>query len=67
MMTTEPIRFLRLPAVMDRVGVKETTIWRLVKRGEFPRPVKVTKYASAWVESEVNDYMAKLIAGRENQ
>lgn len=61
----KPERLLRLNAVIERVGVSDTTIWRLVKKGEFPRPIKITKYAACWVESEVAAYIAQKIKQRD--
>ncbi len=49
-------RFLRLPAVMDIVGLKTTAIYDAVARGEFPRPVKFGR-VSAWSEAEVRAWV----------
>lgn len=35
----EPFRFLRLPEVERRVGLKRTTIYRKIGEGSFPSPV----------------------------
>jgi prophage regulatory protein len=46
-------RFLRLPAVEDRVAMKRSQIYLLARDGLFPKPVKIGIRASAWLESEV--------------
>jgi prophage regulatory protein len=42
----------------------KTQIWRLVCEGKFPRPVKVGS-RNAWVESEIDAYIAERIAARD--
>jgi prophage regulatory protein len=53
----QPIRFLRFPAVLARTGLSRSTIWRLERRGEFPRHRRISPNAVAWVESEVTDWI----------
>jgi prophage regulatory protein len=55
-------QFLRLKQVMARVGLRVNTIYRHVASGAFPRPRKVGR-SSFWVTSEVDDWVAKRIAG----
>lgn len=62
---TTSIRFLRLPAVEAKCGIGRDTIYRMAKRGEFPKPVKISQWASAWVESELDAYLAQRIAERD--
>jgi predicted DNA-binding transcriptional regulator AlpA len=35
----EPVRFWRLPEVIERTSMGRTTIWRRVRDGQFPKPV----------------------------
>lgn len=46
-------RLLRLPVVMERTGLGRDSIYSLARRGEFPKPRKITERASAWLESEI--------------
>ena len=57
-----PPRFLRLPAVQAKTGLGRDTIYRLAREGKFPKPVKISERASAWVESEVDSHMEQRIA-----
>jgi prophage regulatory protein len=42
-----------------------THIWRLVKAGKFPKPVKLNKGArNAWVEEEIDALIAARMAAR---
>lgn len=58
-MTAEhtPPRFLRLPVVLDRTGLGRDTVYRKVRRGEFPKPHRISDRASAWLESEVSAWI----------
>jgi prophage regulatory protein len=50
------LRFLRLPAVEVRTGLKRQQLFSLGRDGAFPRPVKVGG-ESAWHESQVEDFI----------
>ena len=52
---------IRLPKVEAATGYKRSTIYRLVKEHKFPPPVSLGARASAWIESEVQDWIAKRI------
>lgn len=62
-----PDRLLRLPEVRARTGLGRDSVYRLAKAGEFPRPVKVSERASAWLESEVQAFIAQRIAARDER
>jgi prophage regulatory protein len=40
---------------------------KLVKAGKFPRPVKIGQNKNAWIEDEVDSYIADRIAERDAQ
>lgn len=50
------VRFLRLPEVLDRVGLSKMTIYRKELKGTFPRRRKIGVKAVAWIESEIDDW-----------
>jgi prophage regulatory protein len=51
-------QFLRLPAVIERTGRSKTAIYT---DPTFPKPIKISKMSSAWLESEVNEWMAERV------
>lgn len=62
------LRFLRLPAVCARVGLSRSHIHRLEAAGRFPRRVKLSPAASAWIESEIDIWAAdRIAASREGE
>lgn len=50
-------RHLRRRAVEGLTGLSRSTIYDLMKKGDFPRPVKLTGKAVAWPESAVSDWL----------
>jgi len=58
-------RFLKLREVEYLTGLKRASIYRGARQGWFPKHVKISKRASAWVEDEVTAFMAARIQGRD--
>ena len=46
-----PIRFLRLPEVLERTGLSRSTIYVRLAEGRFPRPVRLGGRAVGWIEA----------------
>ena len=46
-------RLLRIAEVMQLVGLKRTTLWKMEREGKFPARVRVGERAVRWRESEV--------------
>lgn len=63
-MTMERVtRFLRMPAVMQMVGLKRTAIYGRIKKGTFPAPVQLGPRAVAWDEQELVQWQGSLNRG----
>jgi prophage regulatory protein len=60
------VRFLDWSDLYAR-GIKhsKTQINRMVRQGLFPRPVKLGHSTKVWVESEIEEYQASVIAKRD--
>jgi prophage regulatory protein len=56
-----PIRMLRLPQVIDATGLGKTKIYELQGQGDFPMRVKITSHSVAWVEEDVQAWLAARI------
>lgn len=48
----EDIRMLRIEAVLELVPVSKVSIYRMIKSGEFPAPIKAGG-SSLWCNDEV--------------
>ncbi len=53
-------RIFRLPEVLERTGLCRTTIWRKVKAGTFPPPVKLGARAVGWRYSDIKQWLENL-------
>ena len=54
------MRLIRLPEVIQKVGLGRATIYQMIARDEFPKPIKV-RNASVWPEEEVDAWITKLV------
>lgn len=58
-------RILRLPQVIERVGLSTATIYRRMAAGQFPRSVNLgSSRTIGWRESEVNAWIASQVAAQ---
>jgi prophage regulatory protein len=58
-------RILRIWQVVEKVGLSAPTIWRLCSSGEFPKPIKISKGCTAWLEHEIDELIDAKAAERE--
>lgn len=52
-----PEKRYRRTEVEAITGLSRTTIYTLMSRGEFPRPVRLTRKAVAWPESAITEWL----------
>ncbi len=50
---------LRLPQVQQRIPLSKTEIYKRIKRGEFPKQVRLSFKVSAWKESEIEAWISE--------
>lgn len=53
-------KIIRLPKVKEMVGLGTTSIYDKMKRGEFPKQIKLGRL-SGWVESEIQAWITQRI------
>ena len=59
-MTKKPLdRILRPREVTQVTGLARTTIWRGVKAGTFPKPVRLTPSAIGWCQTDLAHWLAE--------
>ena len=56
-MAEERRRILRRTAVMARVGLSYTTIWRLERKGKFPAHVQISENTIGWHEHDIDAFV----------
>lgn len=55
-------RILRIHDVSQRTGRGRSTIYEDMAAGTFPLPIKLSQRSVGWIESEIEDWIAKRIA-----
>ena len=55
---------LRLDQVRVRTGLSRSTLYAYVQDKKFPGPVAISERCVAWVESEIDEWVAQRIATR---
>jgi len=58
-----PVRIIRLPEVMNRVGLKRASIYAAIARGSFPKQIALGDRAVGWIEQEIDAWLAARVAG----
>lgn len=53
---------IRLPEVQRRTGYGKAWIYKLINAGKFPQSVKIGTRSVAFIESEVDEWVANKIA-----
>jgi prophage regulatory protein len=57
-------RLLRLREVLHRTGMSRSRVYACMASEQFPRPVKLGR-TSAWLESEIEAWIAAKVAQRD--
>lgn len=52
-----PPRLLRLPEVIERVGLRRSAIYQRMSEGRFPKCRSLGAKCSVWLESEINEWI----------
>lgn len=50
-------RILRRPDVEARTGLSRSTIYLMMSRGEFPKPVRLGQRAVGWPEVIISEWL----------
>ncbi|MEV9633324.1 AlpA family phage regulatory protein [Burkholderia pseudomallei] len=51
------LKLLRLIGVLDTVGVKKTTLYRWIREGTFPAPVRLGTRSVGWHAADVQPWI----------
>ena len=60
------LRILRLPDVLERVGLSDEQIGLLERAGRFPRRVSPSPRTIGWIEHEIDFWIQQRIAERDD-
>jgi len=59
-------KLLRLEAVREKTGLSTSDIYGAMKEGTFPKNVPIGKRSVAWLEAELDEWIAGRIAARDD-
>jgi len=59
-------RLIRLKEVTEVTGLSKSGVYKYISEGRFPANVPLGGRAVAWVESEVQDWIAEVIGRRDD-
>lgn len=62
--TPPSVHLLRLPEVLERMKISRSTWYLGIAAGRYPRGIQLSRRATAWLESDIDDLIARLIADR---
>lgn len=57
----EDLGFLREKQVLRLVSFSRATLWRRVKSGDFPMPVKLSPGITVWIRAQVKTWMSEKV------
>jgi len=60
------MRCLRRKDVLNKIGLPNSNLYKMIGEGLFPKPIKIGK-ASIWVEEEVDVVLRAYVAGMDKQ
>lgn len=56
------MKYLRTRDVLKLLNISRSTLFRLEKKGLFPKRIKIGDRAIGWIEKEVSEWMKKKAA-----
>ena len=59
-------KLIKISDVMKQTSLSRSSIYRLVNQGLFPEQVKLSTRSSAWIESEIDDWIKEKSRERFN-
>lgn len=63
----QPAEILRIKGVIRHTGLSRSSIYDLVKKKQFPAPVKLGVRASGWLQTEVFAWLNNKAAQRRGE
>ena len=58
-------QIIKLPSVVKLVSLSTASIYRLMKKGDFPKQIKLSERSSGWMLSEVEQWLDDKINSRD--
>lgn len=62
---SEKSPFMSKDQLLEIIPISRSTLYLLIRKGRFPKPVKFYGRAAAWVKKEVDDWIKERMADRD--
>ena len=60
-------KLLKLYEVAELLNVCKSQVYNLVKQGYLPRPIKIGRRGSAWLQSDIDSWFKSKIEQRDEE
>jgi len=60
-------KIIKLSKVKNKVPLSTASIYRLIKKGAFPKQIKLSERSSGWVLEEVEQWLEEQINKRKEE
>lgn len=50
-------KIIRMPGVMEKVGLSKSVIYNMIKRGEFPGQIRLGENSVGWLEADIEEWV----------
>ena len=52
-----PTKVLRLPKVLEKIGISRSQLYRLINQGDFPKQYHLSVRTAVWDEGEIEAWL----------
>ena len=59
--TGHQLKLLKAQQVADLTSISRSHLHRLARDGKFPKPIKIGENRSAWLESDVQEWISECL------
>jgi prophage regulatory protein len=61
------VRLLRFKQINEMTGLPKSSVYALIKKGEFPSPIPITPQTVGWISTEVSEWIASRVKAARPQ
>lgn len=54
-------RIVRLPVVLQRIGVGKTTLYAWIQEGHFPEGIPLGAHMVGWLDTDIDNWIAERV------
>jgi len=62
----EELRILKRPEVTIKTGLQQSTIYKLMASGDFPKQIKLTSKSVGWSSKDINSWIESKVSRLPN-